>query len=175
MPSYTADKIAMDHRTRPYRDPVDPMSPHGVHSALQVPADLQVVAFVRCALACVLEREGWPADGAGRVLLASTEALTNAIEHGSPHHGHVDVSLTVGTERAQVRVVDEGRPGVPVPVCPSAPPPATATRGRGLLIISRLADDFDLRPAGHGTQVSVGFWRSAADERPLAAVAGWAA
>jgi anti-sigma regulatory factor (Ser/Thr protein kinase) len=166
----------MDQRHRQSGDLVDPMSPHGVHSALQVPADLQVVAFVRCALACVLEREGWPADGAGRVLLASTEALTNAIEHGSPLYGRVDVALTVGPERAQVSVVDEGRPGVPVPVCPSDPPPTTSTRGRGLLIISRLADDFDVRPAGDGTQVSVGFWRhSAAGDAELAALAGRAA
>jgi anti-sigma regulatory factor (Ser/Thr protein kinase) len=165
----------MELRPRTSRDPFDPMSPHGVHSALQVPADLQVVGFVRCALACVLEREGWPADGAGRVLLASTEALTNAIEHGSPHDGRVDVALTVGPERAQVRVVDEGLPGVPVPVCPSDPPPSTSTRGRGLLIISRLADDFDLRPAGEGTEVSVGFWRRAAGEPGLAAVASRAA
>jgi len=142
------------------------MNPHGVHSALQVPADLQFVGFVRCALACVLDREGWPADGAGRVLLASTEALTNAIEHGSPDHGRVDVALTVGPERAEVRVVDEGLPGVPVPVCPATPPPVTSTRGRGLLIISRLADDFDLRSAGEGTEVSVGFWRHAAMPEP---------
>ena len=162
MPSYTADKIVMDQRTRSHGDLVDLMSPHGVHSALQVPADLQVVGFVRCALACVLEREGWPTDGAGRVLLASTEALTNAIEHGSPHDGLVDVALTVSPERAHVRVVDEGRPGVPVPVCPSEPPPTTSERGRGLLIISRLADDFELRPSGDGTQVSAGFWRHAA-------------
>jgi hypothetical protein len=32
-------------------------------------------------------------------------------------------------------------------------------RGRGLLIISRLADDFDVAPAGDGTEVRVGFWR----------------
>lgn len=172
MPSYTADKIVMAQATRSRGDLVDPMSPHGVHSALQVPADLQVVGFVRCALACVLEREGWPTDGAGRVLLASTEALTNAIEHGSPQDGRVDVALTVSAERAHVRVVDEGRPGVPVPVCPSDPPPTTSERGRGLLIISRLADDFELCRSGEGTRVSAGFWRHAAlDDDSLAGLA----
>jgi serine/threonine-protein kinase RsbW len=151
------------------------MSPHGLQSVLSVPADLQVVAFVRCAFACLLAREGWPADGVGRVLLVSTEALTNAIEHGSPDGARVDARLTVTPTRAELTVIDEGVPGGPVPVCPDDPPPATSTRGRGLLIISRLADDFSLRRSGGGTEVSVGFWRR--DREPaLAAVAGdrWA-
>jgi anti-sigma regulatory factor (Ser/Thr protein kinase) len=144
-----------------------PLSHTGVHSALRVPADLQVVSFVRCAFACVLAREGWPAEGSGRVLLASTEAVTNAIEHGSPQGASVEVELTVTEERAAFTVVDEGIPGTPVPVCPADPPPATATRGRGLLIISRLADDFDLRPSGEGTALCVGFWRHAAEQGGL--------
>jgi anti-sigma regulatory factor (Ser/Thr protein kinase) len=139
------------------------MSPAGVHSALQVPADLQVVAFVRCAFACVLAREGWPAEGAGRVLLASTEALANAIEHGSPEGGRVAVQLSVTEERTGLSVVDEGRPGVPVPVYPATPPPVSNPRGRGLIIIRGLADDFELVPEGDGTRLEVGFLRSAAE------------
>ncbi|MGE0026660.1 MAG: ATP-binding protein [Thermoleophilia bacterium] len=134
----------------------------GVHSCLRVPADLAVVTFVRSALAAVLAREEWPADGAARMLLASTEAVTNAIEHGSPMGGAVEVELTVTTERAQVRVLDQGRPGAPCPVIPEVAPPSTHTRGRGLLIISRLADDVDLRSAGLGTQISAGFLRATA-------------
>jgi anti-sigma regulatory factor (Ser/Thr protein kinase) len=152
--------------------PTDAMIPLGVHSALRVPADLAVVSFVRCAIACVLDREDWPAESAGRVLLASNEALTNAIEHGSPHGGRVEVGLSVTRERADVRIVDEGVPGAPTPVCPIDPPPVTSERGRGLLIISRLADDFDMGPAGDGTQVHVGFWRHAASEAATGEVAG---
>lgn len=140
------------------------MSPAGVHSALRVPADMQVVAFVRCAFACLLDREGWPAEGAGRVLLASTEAVANAIEHGSPEGGRVEVELSVTAERTSLRVVDEGRPGVPVPVYPDTPPPITSPRGRGLIIIRRLADDFELAPEGDGTRLEIGFLRSVAED-----------
>jgi anti-sigma regulatory factor (Ser/Thr protein kinase) len=140
------------------------MSPAGVHSALRVPADFQVVAFVRCAFACLLAREGWPAEGAGRVLLASTEGLANAIEHGSPEGGRIDIELSVTLERTGLRVVDEGRAGVPVPVYPATPPPVTSPRGRGLIIIRRLADDFELTADGDGTRLEVGFLRSVAEE-----------
>ena len=157
--SYTADKVTMrgEHPTA-----LSPVTP-GVHSCLHVPADLAVVTFVRSAIAAVLAREEWPAEGAARMLLASTEAVTNAIEHGSPLGGAVEVELTVTTERAQVCVLDEGRPGAPCPVIPDVAPPPSDTRGRGLLIISRLADDVDLRSAGLGTQISAGFLRATAD------------
>jgi anti-sigma regulatory factor (Ser/Thr protein kinase) len=139
-----------------------PVTP-GVHSCLRVPADLAVVTFVRSAIAAVLAREEWPADGSARMLLASTEAVTNAIEHGSPLGGAVEVALTVTTERAEVCVLDQGRPGAPCPVIPDVAPPPTHPRGRGLLIISRLADDVDLRSAGLGTQISAGFLRATGD------------
>src|SRR5262245_63570967 len=106
------------------------MTPVGLHSALRVPADLTVVAFVRSAIACVLDREDWPAESAGRVLLASNEAITNAIEHGSSDGGLVEVELVVTYERADIRIVDQGVPGVAVPRFPSEPPPITAERGR---------------------------------------------
>ena len=140
------------------------MIPQSVQSSFHVPADLQAVAFVRCAIACVLDREDWPVESAGRVLLASNEALTNAIEHGSPAGGRVDVEVRVTRDRADVRIVDEGVPGGAMPRLPSVPPPLTAERGRGLLIMSRIADDFDMTPAGDGTEVHVGFRRHAADQ-----------
>lgn len=143
----------------------------GVHSSLRVPADLTVVSFVRSALACVLTREDWPADSAGRVLLASTEALTNAIEHGSPGGAAVEVELTLTGDRADIRVVDQGRPGAPLPVVPSQPPPPSAIRGRGLIIISRLSDGMELKRCGDGTEVDVSFLRARADE-PAHALAG---
>ncbi len=57
-------------------------------------------------------------------------------------------------------MVDEGRPGVGVPEVPAVSPPPTATRGRGLIIMSRLADRLEVRAHGDGTQVSVLFIRS---------------
>ena len=155
--SYYADSVL--HEGTDLGEPRHPMT-SDVHSRLRVPADLAVVSFVRSALACMLARGDWPADGSARVLLASTEALTNAIEHGSPPGASVQVDLSITEDRADVLVRDEGRPDAALPRVPDAPPPPTATRGRGLIIISRLADDFDLRPLGAGTEVCVGFVRA---------------
>jgi serine/threonine-protein kinase RsbW len=168
--SYTADEMRDATAAALLADRA--MTPFAMHSALRVPADPQAVGLVRSAIACVLDREDWPGESAGRVLLACNEALTNAIEHGSPHGGVVEVELVVTYERADIRIVDEGVPGAEPPRFPAEPPPITAERGRGLIIISRLADDFELVPAGDGTQIHVGFWR---DDRAGAAAEAQAA
>jgi anti-sigma regulatory factor (Ser/Thr protein kinase) len=149
---------------------VFPMT-NGVHSCLRLPADLAVVSFVRSAFACVLTREEWPADGAGAVLLASSEALTNAIEHGSTARGEVECRLVITGPRAHIRVVDQGRPDSTVPAVPALPPPTTAARGRGLIIISRLADDLTVRPHGRGTEIEMAFLREPGTATVAAAVA----
>ena len=155
--------------TSAHRDHV----PSDVHTSLRVPADLSVISFVRSAMACLLARVEWPAEGSARVLLASTEALTNAIEHGSRPGATVRVDLTITADRAGIVVIDQGRPGLAaVPRVPSEAPPTTATRGRGLIIIDRLADEFDLRPCGEGTEASVVFSRALDHDHPRVAAAG---
>lgn len=135
------------------------MNADGVVSAFHVPANLESLAFVRSATACILQRGGWPSADAGRILLACGEAVNNAIEHGSPAGGHVRVELVVTMRCARVRVVDDGV-GAPPPVCPQAPPPVTSARGRGLLIMRTLADDLAIRRSGTGTAVSLRFERA---------------
>jgi hypothetical protein len=51
-----------------------------------------------------------------------------------------------------------------VPVYPATPPPVSNPRGRGLIIIRGLADDFALTADGDGTRLEVGFLRSMAEE-----------
>ena len=140
------------------------MNADGVVSAFHVPANLESLAFVRSATACILQRGGWPSADSGRILLACGEAVNNAIEHGSPAGGHVRVELVVTMRCARVRVTDDGV-GAPTPVCPVGPPPVTSSRGRGLLIMRTLADDLAIRRSGAGTAVSMRFERVPAAAR----------
>lgn len=145
------------------------MSVDGVVSAVRVPAQLSSLAFVRCALAALLERAAWPVDDAGRILLASGEAVVNAMEHGSPAAGLVEVEMLVRPAEARVAVRDEGRPGVPLPRIPDGPPPPTSTRGRGLIIMRGTADAVAIRRRGKGTEVALRFHRGLAAARTPAA------
>jgi anti-sigma regulatory factor (Ser/Thr protein kinase) len=122
-------------------------------------ADLSEVRGLREALAAALARNGWSEDGVGRVVLAVTEALTNAVEHGSADAGHIELSFLVTGSYAVVRVADDGRPGVPVPVGDPVAPPLESTRGRGRLIMHALAQRVTTAPVGEGTEVILEFDR----------------
>jgi len=136
-----------------------------MESAITVPARLQSLAFVRSAIACVLDRDPWAVDESGRVLLAAGEAVCNAIEHGSPQDGVVEVQMVLAPPGATVVVTDEGPPGREPRIDLSAPtPPPTSTRGRGIAIMRALADDIRVERAGTGTRLTLAFART--DGRP---------
>jgi len=97
------------------------------------------------------------------VLVAVTEALANALEHGSTAGGEVAVGFVVGRERATVRVRDGGGPDPGSgPAAPEPPPPA-ADRGRGGALMHGLAERVVIREHSPGTEVRMEF---AADRVP---------
>lgn len=122
-----------------------------------MPADLAAVGGVRSTLALALEREGWSGESAGRVLTASTEAIANALEHGSAPAGAVDVAFTVTERAASVRVLDHGHPGRQPWLPASGVRPVSSRHGRGRLLMRAIADDLEVRRRGRGTEVLLGF------------------
>ena len=128
-------------------------------ASAHVPADLAALGAVRSHLAEALACARWSADASSRVLIASTEALANALEHGSAPGGAVDVTFTVTDETAWVRVLDAGCPGCSAPLDDPAAPAVTSTGGRGRLMMRALADQMRVSPRGHGTEVELAFGR----------------
>jgi anti-sigma regulatory factor (Ser/Thr protein kinase) len=126
---------------------------------LRIPADLASLPRVREILIDGLERQGWGREDVWRALLVAQEALVNAVEHGSTGGGRVEVRLAVGRSRARVWIRDGGRPGVPSPSAPVVTPPPSQAHGRGRLLMQVLADAFESRPAGSGTEVGLLFRR----------------
>ena len=128
----------------------------------RVPAELDALAGVRDRLAAALAAERWSDDAAIRVMTASTEALANALEHGSGPGARVEMAFRVTRRAAAVRVTDAGRLGSPAELehAPEAPSEAS-THGRGRLLMRALADEARIRRRGPGTEVRLGFGRHA--------------
>lgn len=126
--------------------------------AFEIPADVRALADVRREMAQTLATVGWDEQESGRVLLAGSEAVSNAIEHGSPASGSVSIVLEATTGQLILRVRDEGRPGSATPAVTDVEPPESHIRGRGLLIMDRLADSvvFIAREPT-GTEVELAF------------------
>jgi anti-sigma regulatory factor (Ser/Thr protein kinase) len=89
-------------------------------------------------------RIGDPA-GAADIVLMVDELVTNAVQHG---RGPVRLRLSVGDARVRGEVTDAS----PVIPQPGRPGP-DGEDGRGLLLVTALADEFGVTPGGYGKVV----------------------
>jgi anti-sigma regulatory factor (Ser/Thr protein kinase) len=109
------------------------------------PADAHELATMRAELRLWLERSGLPSETQEDVVLACTEAATNAIEHAYIGRGG-DVLIEAESEegRLQVAVTDHGRWRHPRP---------DDSRGRGLDLVRAVIGDIDVERGESGTTV----------------------
>jgi anti-sigma regulatory factor (Ser/Thr protein kinase) len=128
----------------------------------RLPADLAATASVRAEVARDLERHSWSSDDRARVLVCLTEALVNAVDHGSCGGGDVRVAHSVTETEVIARVVDEGPRAGEVPTGRSKPVPESSTHGRGMLMMRALTDDITIRPRVMGTELILRFGKHSA-------------
>lgn len=135
---------------------------------LCLPADDQALARVRPSLEAALQHAGWDEAERFDVLVATTEALVNAVAHGSRPGAPVGVIYAVGPDAARVTVVDRGAGSAAAPAWPPQCPGVDAAHGRGLLLIAAAASEVELEPCDGGTRITMCFSR-ASDVAHLAA------
>lgn len=127
------------------------MSTRTSHTDLLLPADLAAIGATRSVLSELLTSRGWGEERIEDAVLAASEAVGNAIEHGSLHDDRVCVLIDLSDEALELRVADTGRRGrAEVPSLETERPPDDADRGRGLLIMRALAGEVRLSPSGLG-------------------------
>ena len=126
---------------------------------LHLPASVLSLGEGRDAVRDALRSEGWRGEAAELVVLAVSEALTNAFEHGSLPGEQVEVEIAASAERILVSVTDRGRPGSATPAVPRPAPVGSCPHGRGMIIMGALADAMEVRAAGAGTRVRLEFLR----------------
>lgn len=139
----------------------EPQVSHDVASPSMVliPADLASIAVVRAALQETLKERGWDADAAQGVVLATSEAVANAVEHGSLPGELVEIVHQIGPTEATIRILDSGGTSTWDRTVPAEPPSTSSARGRGLAIIRALAHHVEIHHAGRGTELRLDFIR----------------
>lgn len=75
------------------------------------------------------------AESLSEVRLVVSELVTNAVRHGKPHEGVVELFVTLGGGIARVEVTDGGDGFEP----PRGAPPLEEMGGWGLIVVDRLA------------------------------------
>jgi anti-sigma regulatory factor (Ser/Thr protein kinase) len=116
--------------------------------AMDFEADARHLAPSRAALRAWLTQAGVDPDQIQDVLIATGEAVSNAIEHGHRDQREGTVSLRVAAvvDRLQVTVIDTGVWKPPREV-------ADISRGRGLTLMRNLMEDFAIHSNDAGTTV----------------------
>ncbi|WP_428338467.1 SpoIIE family protein phosphatase [Mycobacterium sp.] len=115
---------------------------------MDFPADVRQLAPSRAALRTWLNEAGVEPDQIQDVLIATGEAVANAIEHGHRNRpdGIISLRATAVVDGLHVSVVDTGVWKVPHPV-------ASEHRGRGLSLMRCLVQDLSIHSNDAGTTV----------------------
>jgi len=112
---------------------------------VEMPAEPSSLAPIRRRLRAWLARRGLEHDAASEIVLATSEACNNAVEHAyRGSHGVLIVTAHEQQGRLEVVVEDRGD---------WRDQPASDERGRGILLIRGLMDSADFHRSPQGTRV----------------------
>ena len=112
--------------------------------SLTIPADPERLGAVRRNLGRWLSGHQVPKEDADDMILASSEACANSIEHAyGPGEGSVDIDAEVNDGEVTIVVRDRGRWRAP----------SNGDRGRGLMFIEACTDSYTLTRGDAGTEV----------------------
>ncbi len=123
---------------------------------LSIPSDFNEVAQVELLVDRVCSNLGVEEDHYGNILIAVTEAVNNAIEHGNRKDAQVDVMVEVanGDKEFCFTVKDQGRgfDFVNLPD-PTAPDNLLKENGRGIFLMRNLADEVEFEDNGRSVNI----------------------
>ena len=116
---------------------------------LAVPAQISRLAEVRRFAEQAAADFGFDREARYRIKMAASEAVANAVEHGSPSPQHTIV-LRASDEAGTFAfyVIDQGNF-----VQRAIPAEALRERGRGLDFIGQLMDEIEIQPSSEGTVI----------------------
>ena len=116
---------------------------------MTIPADLSRLAEVRRFAERACRAFGFPSETAFQVKLAMSEAVANAIEHGSTDHEDIIRLRVVHEGDALAFYVSDG--GTFIEPEMIRPVEQLAERGRGIGFIQLLMDEIRIEPSPDGT------------------------
>ena len=118
---------------------------------VQLPTDYNSLVDVETIVGRVCEELGVLEDAYGNVLIAVTEAVNNAIEHGNVLNTALTVDVAVGDEKNSFcfNVKDQGKGfdfmNLPDP---TAPENLLKENGRGIYLMKSLSDSVEFHESG---------------------------
>lgn len=130
-------------------------------SVYRLPGEPASVPLIRNYVGAVAREIGFSEAGVRDILIAVSEAATNALKHGSPQGGQAEIAVCCHLEadRLVIEVTDQGEGfdplSVPVPVAEQM-----REGGMGIFFMRTLMDEVSFDCGSAGTTVRLVKWRA---------------
>lgn len=129
---------------------------YSIIEKIHLPTDYNSLVDVEALVSSVCEKLGVVEDAYGNVLIAVTEAVNNAIEHGNEMNKDLSVEVSVGDDDSSFcfNVMDQGNgfdyTNLPDPTSPEN---LLKENGRGIFLMKNLADEVEFDAPGNSVNM----------------------
>jgi serine/threonine-protein kinase RsbW len=123
-----------------------------MNKKIKIGSDIDNLRIVENAIDEASNEIGISKDSYGKILVSTLEAVNNAILHGNNSNAGkvVDIEIAYKTNELKIRVKDEGSGFSPEKVPdPTLPENIEEINGRGVYLMSRLADKIKFSKKGN--------------------------
>ena len=123
-----------------------------MYRKLKIESNISNLTIIENAIDEVMSEIGIKQQDYGKILVSTLEAVNNAITHGnkSEKEKMVNVEIIFRDEKLKIKVTDEGLGFFPENVPdPTTPQNLECVNGRGIFLMSRLADEVKYSKKGN--------------------------
>jgi serine/threonine-protein kinase RsbW len=128
-----------------------------MYKKIRIESEVENLRIVENAIDEATTVIGISQDYYGKILVSAMEAVNNAILHGnhSVPEKIVDIEIEYKSNKLQIRVTDEGQGFRPETVPdPTTPENIEALNGRGIYLMSHLADKIEYNDKGNSVTMT---------------------
>jgi serine/threonine-protein kinase RsbW len=123
-----------------------------MYKKLRIESSISNLVIVENAIEEVVSEIGINQENYGKILVSTLEAVNNAIMHGNRYEKDkiVDVEISYRNEKLKIKIKDEGKGFIPEEVPdPTIPQNIESLNGRGVFLMSKLADQIKYSKRGN--------------------------
>ena len=128
-----------------------------MYKKIRIESSIENLTIVENAIDEVTNLIGISQDNYGKVLVSTMEAVNNAIVHGNKSNPEkiVEIELSSNDEQLYITVTDDGSGFSPESVPdPTTPENIEALNGRGIYLMSHLADNIEFNDKGNSVKMT---------------------
>jgi serine/threonine-protein kinase RsbW len=128
-----------------------------IYKRLKIESKMANLRIIENAIDEITNVAGIKQDDYGKILVATLEAVNNAITHGNKANPEklVDVEIEFDNDEIKITVTDEGQGFNPTAIPdPTKPENIEALSGRGVFLMTKLADSISFNEKGNSVTMN---------------------